>query len=91
MFGAFWFSVAAFMVLFVLLLTLRVRLEHQRDELDRLEGLLEADHDARRDVAVAVRGDARLQVRIGREAGMDAQVRRVPARARPKSWSSPPR
>ena len=36
MFGAFWFSVAAFMVLFILLLTLRVRLEHQRAELDRL-------------------------------------------------------
>jgi heme exporter protein C len=34
--GAFWFCVAAFMLLFVLLLTLRVRLEHQRAALDAL-------------------------------------------------------
>jgi heme exporter protein C len=36
MFGAFWFSVAAFMLLFTLLMTLRVRLEHQRAALDEL-------------------------------------------------------
>ncbi|MGE3176278.1 MAG: cytochrome c biogenesis protein [Vicinamibacterales bacterium] len=36
MFGAFWFSVAAFMLLFALLMVLRVRLEHQRAELDEL-------------------------------------------------------
>lgn len=36
MFGAFWFSVMAFMVLFALLMTLRVRLESQRDALDDL-------------------------------------------------------
>lgn len=36
MFGAFWFSVLAFMVLFVLLLALRIRLEHQRAKLDDL-------------------------------------------------------
>lgn len=36
MFGAFWFSVLAFMLLFALLLTLRVRLEHQRAALDEL-------------------------------------------------------
>src|SRR5712691_9912684 len=36
MFGAFWFSVAAFMLLFVLLLALRVRLEDQRAALDQL-------------------------------------------------------
>ena len=36
MFGAFWFSVVAFMLLFALLMTLRVRLEHQRAELDEL-------------------------------------------------------
>jgi heme exporter protein C len=36
MFGAFWFSVAAFMMLFALLLALRVRLEHQRAVLDEL-------------------------------------------------------
>ncbi|MGE5245420.1 MAG: cytochrome c biogenesis protein CcsA [Betaproteobacteria bacterium] len=36
MFGAFWFSVAAFMLLFVLLLTIRVALEHQRAALDEL-------------------------------------------------------
>ncbi len=34
--GAFWFCVAAFMLLFALLLTLRVRLEHQRAALDAL-------------------------------------------------------
>jgi heme exporter protein C len=36
MFGAFWFSVLAFMMLFALLMTLRVRLEHQRAALDQL-------------------------------------------------------
>jgi heme exporter protein C len=36
MFGAFWFSVVAFMLLFTLLMTLRVRLEHQRAALDEL-------------------------------------------------------
>jgi heme exporter protein C len=36
MFGAFWFSVCAFMLLFGLLLALRVRLEHQRAALDEL-------------------------------------------------------
>jgi len=36
MFGAFWFSVAAFMLLFTLLMTMRVRLEHQRAALDEL-------------------------------------------------------
>ena len=36
MFGAFWFSVAAFMLLFALLLTLRTRLEHQRAAVDEL-------------------------------------------------------
>lgn len=36
MFGAFWFSVFAFMLLFVLLMALRVRLEHQRAKLDDL-------------------------------------------------------
>jgi heme exporter protein C len=36
MFGAFWFSVLAFMLLFVLLFTLRVQLEHQRAALDEL-------------------------------------------------------
>jgi heme exporter protein C len=34
--GPFWFSVAAFMLLFALLLTIRVRLEHQRAALDAL-------------------------------------------------------
>lgn len=34
--GAFWFCVLAFMLLFALLLTLRVRLEHQRAALDAL-------------------------------------------------------
>jgi heme exporter protein C len=34
--GPFWFSVSAFMLLFVLLLTLRVRLEHLRAALDEL-------------------------------------------------------
>ena len=34
--GAFWFSVLAFMLMFTLLLTLRVRLEHQRAALDEL-------------------------------------------------------
>jgi heme exporter protein C len=34
--GPFWFSVSAFMLLFALLLTLRVRLEHQRAALDEL-------------------------------------------------------
>lgn len=36
MFGAFWFSVCAFLLLFSLLLALRVRLEHQRAALDEL-------------------------------------------------------
>ena len=36
MFGAFWFCVLAFMLLFALLLTARVHLEHERAELDRL-------------------------------------------------------
>jgi heme exporter protein C len=36
MFGAFWFSVLAFMLLFVLLMALRVRLEQQRGALDDL-------------------------------------------------------
>jgi heme exporter protein C len=36
MFGTFWFSVTAFMLLYVLLMTLRVRLEHQRAALDDL-------------------------------------------------------
>jgi heme exporter protein C len=36
MFGAFWFSVFAFMLLFVLLMAVRVRLEHQRAKLDDL-------------------------------------------------------
>lgn len=36
MFGAFWFSVLAFMFLFALLMALRVRLEHQRAKLDDL-------------------------------------------------------
>ena len=36
MFGAFWFSVCAFMLLFSLLMALRVRLEHQRAALDDL-------------------------------------------------------
>ena len=34
--GAFWFSVASFLLLFALLLSLRVRLEHQRAALDEL-------------------------------------------------------
>src|SRR5436189_4035008 len=34
--GPFWFSVAAFMLLFTLLLTMRVRLEHRRAALDAL-------------------------------------------------------
>jgi heme exporter protein C len=34
--GAFWFCVAAFMLLFALLLTLRIRLEEQRTALDEL-------------------------------------------------------
>jgi heme exporter protein C len=34
--GAFWFCVTAFMLLFALLLSLRVRLEHQRAALDAL-------------------------------------------------------
>jgi heme exporter protein C len=34
--GPFWFSVAAFMLLFALLLTMRVRLEHRRAALDAL-------------------------------------------------------
>jgi heme exporter protein C len=34
--GPFWFSVAAFMLLFALLFALRVRLEHQRAALDNL-------------------------------------------------------
>jgi heme exporter protein C len=34
--GAFWFCVAAFMLLFALLLTLRINLEHQRSALDEL-------------------------------------------------------
>jgi heme exporter protein C len=34
--GAFWFSVSAFMLLFALLISLRVRLEHQRAALDQL-------------------------------------------------------
>jgi heme exporter protein C len=34
--GAFWFSVAAFMLFYALLFTLRVRLEHQRAALDDL-------------------------------------------------------
>jgi heme exporter protein C len=36
MFGAFWFSVAAFLMLFSLLLAMRVRLEQQRAALDEL-------------------------------------------------------
>jgi heme exporter protein C len=36
MFGAFWFSVAAFMLLFALLLAMRARLEHQRALVDEL-------------------------------------------------------
>jgi len=36
MFGTFWFSVLAFMLLFALLMTLRVRLENQRATLDDL-------------------------------------------------------
>ncbi len=36
MFGAFWFSVAAFMLLFVVLLMMRVTLEHERAALDEL-------------------------------------------------------
>ncbi|MGE3509557.1 MAG: cytochrome c biogenesis protein [Vicinamibacterales bacterium] len=36
MFGTFWFSVLAFMLLFTLLMTLRVRLENQRATLDDL-------------------------------------------------------
>ena len=36
MFGAFWFSALSFMLLFTLLLTMRVHLEHRRAELDRL-------------------------------------------------------
>jgi hypothetical protein len=34
--GPFWFCVAAFLLLFALMLTLRVRLEHQRAALDAL-------------------------------------------------------
>lgn len=34
--GPFWFSVAAFAVLYTLLLTLRVRLEHQQADVERL-------------------------------------------------------
>jgi len=34
--GAFWFSVCAFMLLFALLMTLRVKLEHQRAALEEL-------------------------------------------------------
>jgi heme exporter protein C len=34
--GAFWFCVAAFMLLFAVLLTLRVRLQEQRAALDEL-------------------------------------------------------
>jgi heme exporter protein C len=34
--GAFWFSVAAFMLLFTLLFTMRVRLEHMRASVDEL-------------------------------------------------------
>ena len=34
--GAFWFCVTAFMLLFLVLLTLRVRLEHRRAALDEL-------------------------------------------------------
>jgi heme exporter protein C len=36
MFGAFWFSVLSFMLLFSLLMTLRLRLERQRAVLDEL-------------------------------------------------------
>ncbi len=36
MFGAFWYSVLSFMLLFTLLLTIRFHLEQQRAELDRL-------------------------------------------------------
>jgi heme exporter protein C len=36
MFGAFWFSAAAFMLMFALLLTMRVHLEGRRADLDRL-------------------------------------------------------
>jgi heme exporter protein C len=43
MFGAFWFSVAAFMILLTLLMTLRLRLERQRAALDALY-LADDDH-----------------------------------------------
>src|SRR2546421_3055455 len=47
-----------------------------------LERFLETHHDARRDVAVAMRADARLELIVGREPGVDARVDREPARAR---------
>jgi len=43
--GVFWFCVAAFMLLFGLLLTVRVHLEERRAELDRLY-VAESDHTA---------------------------------------------
>jgi len=43
MFGAFWFSVAAFMLLLALLMTLRLGLERQRARLDELY-LADEDH-----------------------------------------------
>ena len=41
MFGAFWWCVAAFVLLFVVVVTARIRLEEQRAELDRLHLALE--------------------------------------------------
>ncbi len=41
MFGAFWWCVAAFILLFVVVVTARIRLEEQRAELDRLHLALE--------------------------------------------------
>ena len=55
----------------------------------RLDDLLEAHHDARRDVAIAVRGHAHLELVIGRAAGTARADPRPAPLARPASPVSP--
>ena len=53
-------------------------------QLQRFENLLEANHDARRDIAIAMRHDPGGELIIGRKAGMHARVHRMAAGARGK-------
>src|SRR6185503_18276670 len=57
----------------------------------RLERFLEAHDDARRDVAIAMRHELRLQPLVGREARVYTGVHRVAARARREADDAEPR